>query len=59
MKPSTKDLARGKAHKVKGKVKEAAGKLTRDRDLEAEGTVEKMQGYVQEKVGQIKRVLEK
>jgi uncharacterized protein YjbJ (UPF0337 family) len=59
MKRSTKNLTKGKAHKIKGKAKETVGRLTNDPNLEAEGTVEKMQGYAEEKVGQIKRVLEK
>lgn len=59
MKPSSKDRIKGKARKVSGKVKEAVGRANNDPDLEAEGTVEKAQGYVQEKVGQIKRVFEK
>ena len=42
---------------MKGKVKEVAGKLSDDPNLEAEGTVEKIAGKVQEKVGQVKKVL--
>ena len=37
MKRSTKDQAEGKFHEAKGKVKETAGKLIDDPDLEAEG----------------------
>ena len=37
MKSSTKDNAEGKMHQMKGKIKEVAGKITGDRDLEAEG----------------------
>ena len=37
MKESTKDEARGKAHELKGKIKEKAGQLTNNPDLEAEG----------------------
>ena len=57
MKSSTKDQAEGKFHKVKGKVKEIAGELTDNPELEAEGTAEKIAGKVQEKVGQVKKVL--
>jgi len=42
---------------VKGKVKEVAGKVSDDPNLEAEGTGEKIAGKVQEKVGQVKKVL--
>jgi uncharacterized protein YjbJ (UPF0337 family) len=38
-------------------VKEAAGRLTNDPDLEVEGTVEKTLGKVQKTVGQIGKVL--
>jgi uncharacterized protein YjbJ (UPF0337 family) len=41
---------------VKGKVKEVAGKLSDNLKLEAEGTVEKITGQVQEKIGQVKKV---
>jgi uncharacterized protein YjbJ (UPF0337 family) len=59
MKSSTRDDAEGKWHKVKGKIKEIAGKLNDDPKLEAEGTNEKMAGKVQEKVGEIKKVFGK
>jgi uncharacterized protein YjbJ (UPF0337 family) len=42
---------------LKGKVKEVAGKLSDNAELEAEGTGEKMAGKVQEKIGQVKKVL--
>ena len=57
MKSSTKDQAEGKFHKVKGKIKEIAGELSDNPKLEAEGVGEKMAGIVQEKFGQINRVL--
>jgi uncharacterized protein YjbJ (UPF0337 family) len=57
MKSSTQDKAEGTFHKVKGKVKEVAGKLSDDPNLEAEGTGEKIAGKVQEKIGQVKKVL--
>ena len=59
MKSSTKDRAEGKFHKIKGKVKEVAGKLSDNDELEAEGTDEKIAGKVQEKIGQVKKVLGK
>jgi uncharacterized protein YjbJ (UPF0337 family) len=57
MKPSTRNQAKGKLHEMKGMAKEAAGRLTNDPDLEAEGKVEKAMGKVQKKVGQVGRVL--
>jgi uncharacterized protein YjbJ (UPF0337 family) len=56
MKSSTQDKAEGKFHEVKGKVKEVAGKVSDNPKLEAEGTVEKITGHIQEKVGQVKKV---
>ena len=59
MKPSTKDQAEGKFHEVKGKVKEKAGHLTNNPDLEADGTAERLAGKVQDKIGQVEKVLGK
>ena len=56
MKSSNQDKAEGKFHEVKGKVKAYAGKISDNPKLEAEGTVEKISGQVQEKIGQIKKV---
>ena len=57
MKPSTKDKAEGKFHEMKGKVKEKAGQLTNNPDLEAEGTGEKAAGKVQGIIGQVEKAL--
>ena len=57
MKSSTKDQTEGTFHQMKGKIKEVAGKLSDDPNLEAEGTGEKIAGKIQEKVGQVKKVL--
>jgi uncharacterized protein YjbJ (UPF0337 family) len=59
MKSSTRDEAEGKLHQVKGKIKEVAGKLSDNPELEAEGIDEKIAGKVQEKIGQVKGVLGK
>jgi uncharacterized protein YjbJ (UPF0337 family) len=56
MKSSIRDKAEGTFHEVKGKVKEVAGKLSGNPELEAEGTDEKIAGKVQEKIGQVKKV---
>ncbi|PKN37749.1 MAG: CsbD family protein [Deltaproteobacteria bacterium HGW-Deltaproteobacteria-2] len=56
MKSSTQDKAEGMFHKVKGKVKEVAGEISDNPKLEEEGTVEKITGQVQEKIGQVKKV---
>ena len=57
MKESTKDQAEGTFHSVKGTVKEIAGILSDDPVMKAEGADEKLAGKVQDKLGQIKKVL--
>jgi len=59
MKESTKDEVQGKLHQAKGKIKEKAGQMTDNPNLEAEGTEEEVEGKIQNKVGQIKKVFEK
>lgn len=59
MKSSTRDRAEGTFHGLKGKAKEIAGKLSDNPKLQAEGTGEKIAGKVQEKLGQVKKVLGK
>jgi uncharacterized protein YjbJ (UPF0337 family) len=59
MKSSTQDEAEGKLHKVKGSIKEIAGKVTGNRKLVRKGKAEKATGKVQEKVGQVKKVFGK
>ena len=57
MKESTKDELAGKAHEVKGAVKERAGQITNDLKLEAEGNDEKLTVKIQKKIGQVEKVL--
>lgn len=59
MKSSTKDIAEGKLHQAKGKIKEVVGVVVNDPELEIEGKGEKLSGHIQEKVGHIEKVLEK
>ncbi len=59
MKSSIRDKAEGTFHEVKGKVKEDAGKIMDNPELEAKGTDEKIAGKVQKKIGQIKELLGK
>ena len=59
MKSSTKDQVEGALHKLKGAAKEIAGKLSDNPKLKAEGAIEKVAGKVQEKIGQVKKVLGK
>ena len=57
MKSSMKDKAEGTFHEAKGKVKEVAGEITDNPNLKAKGKAEKIAGKVQEKIGQVKKVL--
>jgi len=57
MKSSTKDQAEGMFHQIKGKIKEVAGELSDNPNLEAEGTGEKIAGKVQEKIGQVEKIV--
>jgi uncharacterized protein YjbJ (UPF0337 family) len=59
MTPGTQDQVEGKLHDAKGKVKEEAGKLINDPDLEADGETEEIAGKIQNKVGQVKKVFGK
>ncbi len=59
MKQSTKDKLQGQLHEVKGKVKEKAGQVTNNPNLEGEGQAENLTGKIQKKVGQIEKVFEK
>jgi len=59
MKSSMNDKVKGTFHRVKGKVKEMAGNITDNPKLKAEGIDEKIAGKVQEKMGQVKKVLGK
>jgi len=59
MKSSTRDKTEGKLHELKGKVREMAGKITDNPKLQAKGKAEKIAGNIQEKIGQVKKVLGK
>jgi len=59
VKSSRQDETEGKLHKVKGSIKEIAGKVTKNRKLERKGKAEKTAGKIQEKVGQVKKVFGK
>ncbi|MDP1729907.1 MAG: CsbD family protein [Devosia sp.] len=49
-----KDRIEGAGKQVKGAIKDAAGKITGDRTLQAEGKADKMVGKVQSEVGKAK-----
>jgi uncharacterized protein YjbJ (UPF0337 family) len=55
MKPSSEDKLKGKVQEIKGALKEQAGKLSGDPDLEDEGTVEKVVGKGRQVIGAIEK----
>ena len=57
MAQSTKDQLEGKAHEIKGAIKEKVGEVTNKPGLQDEGTDEKVAGKVQRKVGEVEKVL--
>jgi uncharacterized protein YjbJ (UPF0337 family) len=57
MKPSTNDRAAGKLHEVKGAIRQKAGELTKNPNLEADGSAEKNAGKVQNVVGKIEKAV--
>jgi uncharacterized protein YjbJ (UPF0337 family) len=57
MKPSTEDKTTGKLHEVKGAIKQEAGELTKNPNLEADGRAEKNAGKVQNIAGKIEKVV--
>jgi uncharacterized protein YjbJ (UPF0337 family) len=59
MKSSTKDQAQGKFHKIKGIIKEFAGKASMNSELEGEGKDEKRVGKMQQKVGDVEKIVGK
>ena len=59
MKPSTEDKTKGKLHEVKGAIRQKAGELTSNPNLEADGRAEKNTGIVQNVVGKIEKAVGK
>jgi uncharacterized protein YjbJ (UPF0337 family) len=54
-KKAVDEQAKGKMENLKGKIKEGAGKLTGDRELEAEGEVDQAEGTLRDKAGEAAR----
>ena len=49
-----KDRINGAADQAKGAIKDAAGKITGDTKLQAEGTADKVKGKIESAVGGVK-----
>ncbi len=48
---------KGKGKQVKGKLREAAGVLTDNKEMQAKGKIEKIEGKTREKIGKLKKEL--
>ena len=56
---STQDRVEGHGKELKGKIKEGAGKAVGNPDLRDEGRADQVEGKVQRKTGEIKKVFGK
>jgi uncharacterized protein YjbJ (UPF0337 family) len=56
--PMNRDEIKGKAEKAKGYVKDKAGELLNDPELEVEGEIERAVGTAREGVGHAKRKIQ-
>ena len=54
-----KDRINGAANQAKGSIKEAAGKVTGDTKLQAEGKLDKAKGQVENAIGSVKDAIRK
>jgi uncharacterized protein YjbJ (UPF0337 family) len=52
-----KDQAKGKVENLKGRVKEAGGALTGDKNTQAEGMADRIKGAAREKLGDAKHAI--
>ncbi len=59
MDSSNKDKAEGKFDQAAGAVKQKAGELTGNKELEAKGAAQNVAGHVEEKTGDVKKVFGK
>ncbi len=54
-----KDSAAGKAKDLKGRLKDAAGGLTGDTSLQAEGKLDQLKGKAQDALGKVERKIDR
>jgi uncharacterized protein YjbJ (UPF0337 family) len=59
MKSSRRDNAEGNIHQITGKAKQAIGKLTNNPDMQAKGEAKKLDGAMQETIGDVKKAVGK
>ena len=58
MNSSTEDKVKGTMKEAVGAVKEKTGEAIGNPDLQDRGTIEKVEGKIQQKVGDVKKVFE-
>ena len=56
---STHDRVEGNVHEVKGAIKEKIGQATNNPNLQDRGTAERVDGTIERKVGEVKKVFGK
>ena len=56
---SDTDHAKGAANTIGGKIKEGLGKLTGDKQMEADGNVDQAKGKVQSAIGDVEDAFKK
>ena len=59
MKDDLKREIKGKVDNIKGRVKEAIGALSGNKETQAEGTVERAAGAANQKVGEVERKVDR
>ncbi len=59
MRPRTRNITKGAGREIKGKVKEATGRLTGNRRLKVKGRLQSAAGRAQRKLGEVQRDFDK
>ena len=54
-----REHVKGAANKIKGAIKDAAGKVTGDRKLQSEGKIDKAKGAAHNAAGDVKEAMRK
>jgi uncharacterized protein YjbJ (UPF0337 family) len=57
MKPSAQDQTAGKLHELTGTIKQKAGEIIKNPNLEADGAAEKNAGKVQNVIGKVEKAV--
>ncbi|MFO7813810.1 MAG: CsbD family protein [Pelovirga sp.] len=57
MKSGNRDQLEGKLHEMRGKIREAVGEITHNRELMSAGKSEHISGQIQRNIGQINAMM--